>query len=296
MSTTPLLTVLGSINIDLTSSVDAFPRPGETILARSLVRELGGKGANQALAAARLCGRARLIGAVGDDADGDFALEALEAAGVDVTGVVRHEQPTGIAMISVDRTGENTIIVNAGANHSLSADSIRLIGAEVTLCQLEIPLGCVELAARQSTGFFAVNAAPAQRLPDIVVEVSDLIIVNDTEYEALRELRRARCVAVTSGAAGAAIYHAGRLATRVDAFPATVVNTVGAGDAFCAALTLCLARGDAEEDALRTACAVGAAAVEDARSQPQLGPLERYARNAALQTSITPTPGTRFAT
>lgn len=277
MNTAPLLTILGSINIDLTSSVDTFPRPGETVLAQALARELGGKGANQARAAARLTGRARMIGAVGNDIDGTFALEVLSAAGVDVTGVVRHEQPTGVAMITVDRIGENTIVVNPGANHSLRADEIRLEDADVTLCQLEIPIDCVQAAAMQSKGFFAVNAAPAQQLPDTVVEASDLIVVNDTEYAALPELRQARCVAVTSGADGAAIYRAGQLTTRVEAFPATVVNTVGAGDAFCAALTLCLARGDSETNALRTACAVGAAAVEDPRSQPDLDPLDHYA-------------------
>jgi ribokinase len=276
VSSAPLLTILGSINIDLTSTVDAFPRPGETVLAQSLARELGGKGANQARAAARLTGRARMIGAVGNDMDGTFALEVLSAAGVDVTGVIRHERPTGVAMITVDRIGENTIVVNPGANHSLRADEIRIEESEVTLCQLEIPIDCVQAAAKQSKGYFAVNAAPAQRLPDSVIDATDLVVVNDTEYGALPELRKARCVAVTSGADGAAIYHAGQLTTRVDAFPATVVNTVGAGDAFCAALTLCLARGDSERNALLTACAVGAAAVEDPRSQPDLDSLDHY--------------------
>lgn len=281
MSTAPLLTVLGSINIDLTSSVTSFPRPGETVLAQSLVRELGGKGANQARAAARLTGRARMIGAVGNDLDGTFALEALSAAGVDVSGVLHDEHPTGVAMITIDQDGENTIVVNPGANHALRADQCRLEHAEIVLCQLEIPIECIEAAARQPTGFFVVNAAPAQRLPESVVAASDLIIVNDTEYEALPELRSARCVAVTSGAGGAAIYHAGELTAKAEAFPADVVNTVGAGDAFCAALTLCLARGDAESASLRTACAVGAAAVEDRRSQPDLDSLEHYAQAAA---------------
>jgi ribokinase len=277
-----LLTVVGSINIDLTSTVGAFPRPGETVLAtRALVRELGGKGANQARAAARLTGRAQMVGSVGDDPDGSFALEQLSAAGVDVSGVARHDQPTGVALITLDASGENTIVVNAGANHALVAEDIQLAGAEVTLCQLEIPMACVQAAARQSTGFFAVNAAPAQQLPDAVLAASDLIIVNDTEYEALPELREARCVAVTSGAKGAAIYHAGELTARAGAFPAAVVNTVGAGDAFCAALTICLARGDSEARALRTACAVGAAAVEDPRSQPALDSLAHYSQLAA---------------
>jgi ribokinase len=276
-----LLTVLGSINIDLTSSVSSFPRPGETVLARSLVRELGGKGANQARAAARLTGRARMIGAVGNDSDGTFALEALSTAAVDVSGVLRDQLPTGVAMITVDRVGENTIVVNPGANHSLRADQIEVAEAEVLLCQLEIPIECIAAAAQQSTGFFAVNAAPAQQLPEVVIASSDLIIVNDTEYEALPELRSASCVAVTSGADGAAIHRAGEPTTTVAAFAAAVVNTVGAGDAFCAALTLCLARGDSDHDALSTACAVGAAAVEDPRSQPDLDSLEHYAQVAS---------------
>lgn len=280
MNQEPLLTVVGSINIDLTSTVGAFPRPGETVLAaRPLARELGGKGANQARAAARLTGAARMIGAVGTDLDGTFALEHLSAAGVDVEGIVRSDQPTGAAMITVDATGENMIVVNAGANEALKPEDIRLEDAMATLCQLEISIDCVEAAARQSTGFFAVNAAPAQHLPEVVLAASDLIIVNEAEYAALPELLTARRVAVTSGAEGAAIYHAGQLTAQVKAFPATVVNTVGAGDAFCAALTLCLARGDSEEDALRTACAVGAAAVEDPRSQPDLEELAHYSQS-----------------
>ena len=282
MTPDPLLTVVGSINIDLTSTVAAFPRPGETVLAsRPLVRELGGKGSNQARAAARLSGRSRMIGAVGNDLDGTFALEHLSVAGVDVSAIVRKDQPTGAAMITVDASGENTIVVNAGANEALTPLDVRLGDAEATLCQLEISVDCVAAAARQSNGFFAVNAAPARHLPNEVLSVSDLIIVNDTEYEALPELREARCVAVTSGAEGAAIFRSGQLSARVPAFRATVVNTVGAGDAFCAALTLCLARGDAETDALRTACAVGAAAVEDARSQPDLAPLAHYSQAVA---------------
>ncbi len=272
-----LLTVVGSINIDLTSTVTAFPRPGETVLASTLVRELGGKGANQARAAARLAGRSRMIGAVGTDPDGAFALDQLATAGVDVSGIVPHDGPTGVAMITVDATGENTIVVNPGANHALRPEEIELGDAAITLCQLEIPLACVQAAAEQASGFFAVNAAPAQPLPERLLAACDLVIVNDTEYAALPELRDAPLVAVSSGAEGASIYRNGRLAARVDAVPARVVNTVGAGDAFCAALTLCLARGDGDADALSVACAVGAAAVEDARSQPDLDRLERYA-------------------
>ena len=282
MTPGPLLTVVGSINIDLTSTVVAFPRPGETVLASGpLARQLGGKGANQARAAARLIGRSRMIGAVGTDRDGTFALEQLSAAGVDVTAVVRKGSPTGAAMITVDAAGENTIVVNAGANDALAPEDVRLEDAEATLCQLEISLECVAAAARQSRSFFAVNAAPARRLPDEVLAVSDLVIVNETEYAALPELRSARCVAVTSGAAGAAIHRGGELSARVPALRATVVNTVGAGDAFCAALTLCLARGDADASALQTACAVGAAAVEDPRSQPDLAPLAHYSQAVA---------------
>lgn len=287
MTPEPPLTVVGSINIDLTSTVSAFPRPGETVLAvRPLARELGGKGANQARAAARLTGMARMIGAVGQDLDGTFALDRLSASGVDISGVIRNEEPTGAAMITVDATGENTIVVNAGANEALRPADIRLGGVGATLCQLEIPITCVEAAARQSSGFFALNAAPARHLSEQILGACDLIIVNDTEYEALPELREARCVAVTSGAEGAAIYHAGELAARVKAFRARVVNTVGAGDAFCAALTLCLAGGDSETDALRTACAVGAAAVEDPRSQPDLEPLPHYRESAAAQAAL----------
>ena len=271
----PRVTVVGSINVDVTSYVHAFPEQGETVTGLRLDRQVGGKGANQAAAAARLAGRSRLIGAVGADEDGTLALRGLREAGVDVSGVHRVAAPTGQAIVTVDQAGENTIVVHRGANASVRATDLSTED-EVVLCQLEVPLETVLDAARRHGGFFALNAAPARRLPGELIRRCDLIVVNQSEHALLPELSDARQVAVTYGAGGAALYRHGELAAAVPARPATVVNSTGAGDAFTAALTICLAAGHPTREALTAACAVGAAAVEDPRSQPHLESLGHY--------------------
>lgn len=271
----PRVTVVGSINIDITSHVSDFPSPGETVTSLRLSREVGGKGANQAAAAARLACYARLLGMVGDDEDGTLALRELREAGVDVSAVHRCGAPTGLAIVTVDSVGENTIVVHAGANASARATELTTED-DVVLCQLEVPLETVLDAARRHAGFFALNAAPARRLPEALIRRSDLIVVNQNEHARLPELAAARQVAVTYGAQGAALYRQGELAASVPAQSVTVVNSVGAGDAFTAALTICLAAGHPPHEALTTACAVGAAAVQDPRSQPHLDALSHY--------------------
>lgn len=272
------LVVVGSINVDVTAAVERLPRAGETVGGGRLRRDVGGKGANQAVAASRLGARVRMVGAVGSDTDGAWAVETLRAAGVDVGDVRTVEAPTGTALIAVDAAGENQIVVCGGANAEVEP-GWPVVGAdEAVLMQLELSVDVVRAVAARAPGFVAVNAAPAQSLPADLVERVDLFIVNESEYAAMPELRAARRVAVTHGAAGAAMMVAGTESTRVPAVPATeVVSTVGAGDAFSAALTLAILAGASEEQALRTACAVGAAAVAHPGAQPPLGPLEAYA-------------------
>ena len=272
------LVVVGSINVDVTALIERLPGAGETVGGGRLRRDVGGKGANQAVAASRLGARVRMVGAVGSDADGVWAVETIRAAGVDVSGIRVTDSPTGTALIAVDAAGENQIVVCGGANESVGADGISVGADEAVLMQLELSLEVVCAVAARTPGFIALNAAPAQPLPADLVERVDLFIVNDTEYAAMPELRAARRVAVTYGAAGAAMIAEGAETARVPAAPAPdVVNTVGAGDAYSAALTLAIQAGAPDEQALRTACAVGAAAVAHPSAQPPLERLETYA-------------------
>lgn len=269
------LTVVGAINVDLTARVDRAPAAGETVADGVLHRGPGGKGANQAVAAARLGAAVRLIGAVGDDAEGRGIRDRLVSVGVDAAGVQTSDAATGTALIVVDATGENSIVVCAGANAAIDAGALDIEPGAAVLMQLEVSDAVVSAAA-EAAGFFALNAAPARSLPAGVLERCDLVIVNETEYAQLPEVHDAPLLCVTLGAEGARLYRHGELAASSPGVATTVVNTVGAGDAFCAALVVGLLRGDAPEDALGRACAVGAAAVADEASQPALQPLDAY--------------------
>jgi ribokinase len=271
------LCVVGSINVDVTASVARLPGAGETVLGGALRRDPGGKGANQAVAAARLGARVRMVGAVGDDTDGHGMLQNLGDAGVDSGGVWLGDSPTGTALITVDASGENQIVVCPGANDDVTADGAEFAADEAVLVQLEIPMATVEALAASVPGFFVVNAAPARPLPAEVVARADLVIVNETEYALLPELADARLVAVTYGADGAALLRDGVEIARVPAPRVRPVSAVGAGDAFCAALTLALHAGWDPARALTAACAVGADAVTHPESQPALRRLDAYA-------------------
>jgi len=183
------LCVVGSINIDVTASVRRLPGAGETVLGGTLRRDAGGKGANQAVAAARLGARVRMVGAVGDDEDGRAMLLNLREAGVDASGVWLGEAATGTALITVDADGENQIVVCPGANDTVTIDGVTFAEDEAVLAQLEIPDATVAALADAVPGFLAVNAAPARPLPASLVERADLIIVNETEYALLPEVR-----------------------------------------------------------------------------------------------------------
>ncbi|BAS17807.1 ribokinase [Arthrobacter sp. Hiyo8] len=273
------LTVVGSLNVDLTCRVHRLPSPGETIGGGTLTRQPGGKGGNQAAAAARLAGAARMVGAVGADPDGRLLTEALDRAGVDTSAVEQVSAPTGTALIVIDSEGENQIAVAPGANAMVSLERADFSDGGPVLAQLEIAVETVLEAARRTTGFFALNAAPAQALPAALLERCDLVIVNESEYELIPQLRNAKRVAVTYGAGGASMYAQGVKTAHAPATRTSVVNCVGAGDAFCAALVLALSSGLDEESSLAAACAVGAAAVGSELSQPEFARLEHYLPN-----------------
>ncbi len=225
----------------------------------------GGKGANQAVAAARLGATTRFVGRIGTD---DFVLRSLEAEGVDVTGVHRDEGESGVALILVDAEGENVIAVAPGANARLTAADVTIVDADAVLCQLEIPVEAVAAAAAQAQGLFCLNAAPAVTVPLEVLRRADVVVVNRYELEALPETPR--LVALTLGAEGAVLLEDGEEVARAAPPPVTAVDGTAAGDAFCATLLVSLLEARDRLEALRRACAAGAIAASRPGAQPSL--------------------------
>lgn len=277
----PAVTVVGSINLDLIATAERLPTAGETIGGAVLSEQPGGKGANQAAAAARLGGSARMVGAVGSDAQGQRMLDALAGAGVGTADVAVLPVATGTALIVVDRDGENQIVVCPGANSHLSLEGVEFGAEETVLCQLEVGLPVVLEAARKTPGYFVLNAAPAMDLPAELLERCDLVIVNESEYALIPALASAKLVAVTYGGDGSAMFQHGRKVAEAPSTAVAVANTVGAGDAFCAALVLALRQGLDYARALAVANAVGGDAVADPSSQPDLAQLGHYVERTA---------------
>ncbi|XVQ08411.1 ribokinase [Spirillospora sp. CA-255316] len=279
--------VVGSVNADLVIGVERRPAPGETVLGSDLATYPGGKGANQAVAAARLGGRVGILGRIGDDGHGALLREALAAAGVDLAHLLVTEGPSGVALITVDTGGDNSIIVSPGANARLTPADVEraaamLTGAAVVSFQLETPIETVEAAARTAAGAGArvvLNLSPPAPLPGDLPALCDPLVVNEHEAAFLLghrgepatmagELlgRGPRSVLITLGADGALVADPSGV-TAVPSPKVDVVDTTGAGDAFTAALCLRLARGDALADAARYAARVGAAAVRKPGAQ-----------------------------
>jgi ribokinase len=257
----PRITVVGSVNLDLVARCERLPRPGETVTGATLERFPGGKGANQAVACARLGAAVTFVGAVGRDAFAEEALAGLREAGVELdlreTGA-----PTGIALITVDAEGETTIVVSPGANALVGG--FELPPSDAVLCQQEIPDEAVVSSWEQATGLFCLNAAPARRIP---VD-PDLAVVNRFELESLA--RSDGLVALTLGGEGAVLLEDGEEVARAAPPGVDVVDGTAAGDAFTACLLVSLLEGRAHEEALIRACAAGALAASRLGAQPSL--------------------------
>ncbi len=261
MQPEPRLAVVGSVNLDLVARVERLPRPGETVTGATFERIPGGKGANQAVAGARLGAAVRFVGCVGGDSFADEALAGLREAGVDLD-VRSVEPPTGVALILVDERGDNTIAVAPGANAEVGG--FELPPSDGVLCQLEIPDRAVEQARAQADGLFCVNAAPARPL---TVE-PDLLVVNRYEYDVVGDA--APLVALTLGEEGAVLLERGREIARARPPKIQAVDGTAAGDAFTACLVVSLLEGRDREEALRRACAAGAVAASRFGAQPSL--------------------------
>jgi len=267
------ITVVGSINLDLVASAPHLPRAGETVTGATLARHPGGKGANQALAAQRLGAQVCLVGRVGDDAMAGEATALLAADGVDLSAVEADAAaPTGVALIAVDPSGENQIVVAAGANHGVTPEQLPARIEGPLIVQLELPLETVEAAVGRATDFVCVNLAPAAPVSDQLLRRADLIVVNETEAafygEALHQ--GGGRVVTTLGAKGAVMHQRGAEIARAAPPRVTAVDATGAGDAFVGAICVALLEGMAPEAALRFACAAGALAATRPGAQPSL--------------------------
>ncbi len=288
----PRICVVGSTNVDLTFRTPRLPRPGETLTGRDFRLGSGGKGANQAVTAARLGARVAMVSRVGCDVFGESALRTLREEGVDTTFVVRDDvHPTGVAGIVVDDAAQNCILVVPGANAGLTPADVRaaapvIRAASVVLCQLEIPLESTLEALRlaRAAGVLTVlNPAPAVSLPEELLRLADLCVPNETEAETLSgrsaatpedaceaaEILRghgAAEVVVTLGERGAVLV-GGAGVEHFPAVPVEAVDASGAGDAFIGSLAVSRARGRSPADAVRRAGVVAALSVTRAGTQ-----------------------------
>lgn len=266
--------VVGSLNIDLMARVERLPEPGETVMGSGLERLAGGKGANQAVAAAAGGAEVVMVGCVGSDEAGTAYIARLSGLGIDVAGIrVEPDCPTGHALITVDERGENSIVVIAGANAAVGIKDLAVLSSvgpgDVVLLQLEVPLTVVTAAARRASGRGArvvLNLAPYAALAPDVVALADPLVVNEHEALMLADSEALPAsLVVTFGAAGAAWDDDQLTGPVVE--ESEVLDTTGAGDAFCGALAAALAAGADRRQALVTALAAGAEAVRHVGAQ-----------------------------
>lgn len=291
------IVIVGSSNTDLMVKVDHFPLPGETLIGDNFITAQGGKGANQAVAVARLGGDASFVCCLGDDAFGNQSLELLKKEGMDTRHIrLIQGASSGVALIPVDKKGENTIIVASGANAMLSVDDIKkaeqdIKDAGILLMQLETPVPALIYAARiahENRVKVILNPAPFPKnpLPQELLENIDIIIPNETEaaymageqitdeQSALSVIRKIQDlgvgnVIVTVGSKGAYTVEDGKL-INVPAFPVKAVDTVAAGDTFCGALCVALSKGFSMSDAIRIGNKAASIAVTRIGAQPSV--------------------------
>ncbi len=267
--------VVGSANLDLVATVERLPGGGETVPGRSYHEYPGGKGLNQAVAAARAGAAVAFVGALGHDAAAEVLLDVLRDEGIDTTHVAEVEEPSGRALIFVSANAENSIVVVAGANDAVTARS--LPQARVVLAQLEVPVAAIErafVAARAAGLITVLNPAPVKDVPESLLALCDVVTPNEHEVTLLGGVDRlrslgVRAVVVTRGAAGADV-HTAEGVLHVDAFSVEPVDTTGAGDCFSGVLCARLAAGDEMSAAMRQASAAASLSTTVAGAVPSL--------------------------
>lgn len=287
-----MIVVVGSLNMDIVVRVERLPVPGETVLGEDYECHPGGKGANQAIAAARLGGKVRLVGRVGTDVFGQQLCSQLESAHVETAWLETVSGPSGVALVTVDKAGQNTIVVSPGANAKLKPEDLFeqvFDGVDLLLTQLEVPLETVKRAtdlAKQAGALVVLNAAPARTLAKDLLRNVDLLLVNEIEAGAILgvsppcNLEESYLVAqalakwvpwviVTLGSQGVVWAIDGKLGHQ-PAFPVKVVDATAAGDAFAGALAVGLAEGRSLEEVILFATAAGALTVTRKGAQPSL--------------------------
>jgi len=289
----PKIVVVGSANTDMVIQVHHLPEPGETVLGGNYIQSQGGKGANQAVAASRLGADVTFIARLGRDAFGDASIAAYQADGINTRHIIRDDKtPSGVALIMVNRNGENIIAVAPGANAQLSPDNVfsaesAIQGANCLLVQLEIPLETVQVAIQLAVKHHVpiiLNPAPATKLPASLLEMVDFLTPNETEatflaggYSAkhasdaaylLNSKFKVKNIVITLGEKGALVtgYHK----QIVPSYEVSSIDTTGAGDAFNGGLAVALARGDKLVDAVKFANAVGALSTTKSGAQPSM--------------------------
>jgi ribokinase len=288
-----MIVVFGSLNVDVMIAVDHLPLPGETVLGPGYQLTAGGKGGNQALAAARAGAEVKMIGCIGGDPLAETALTDLREAGVDLSTLTKVADPTGLAAICVDKLGENHVVVASGANRQTKSAQFpdNLLGpSALIVLQMEVPLAenwALIRRAKEKGARILLNAAPAAAIPADILGLLDWLIVNENEAKqiagaldiktddariAAQALAKTRgtTVIVTLGAAGAAAYLGKGGGFSVGALPIRPVDTVGAGDSFVGGFAAATDRGHTLSDALRYASVGGALACLKPGAQPSL--------------------------
>ena len=253
----PRIAVVGSINADLVVQMPKLPGRGETVSSAEPAWFPGGKGANQAVAAARLGGNVSMFGAIGADEPGQMCLSALKQSGVNVDAVVKVSSPTSTALVMVEHSGENQIVVADGANQYASFDAEQISAADAVIVQFEIPESVIVEVGKAAKGIFCVNAAPVRELSTELASLIDVLIVNEHEFAQLGE-PKSGLVIVTAGAKEVVAYQNGEVVAKSQPPKVEALDTVGAGDTFVGAFVVAYASGKTLPDALDLACAASA--------------------------------------
>jgi len=253
----PRIAVVGSINADLVVQMPKLPGRGETVSSAEPAWFPGGKGANQAVAASRMGGNVSMFGAIGADEPGQMCLSALKQSGVNVDAVVTALSPTSTALVMVEHSGENQIVVADGANQYASFDAAQISAADAVIVQFEIPESVIVEVGKAAKGIFCVNAAPVRELSTELASLIDVLIVNEHEFAQLGE-PKSGLVIVTAGAKEVVAYQNGEVVAKSQPPKVEALDTVGAGDTFVGAFVVAYASGKTIPDALDLACAASA--------------------------------------